>query len=263
VYANANVVQISPASTNPAFTDHAASRGWTNVLRTAGRDDAQGVVAGEFLAETYRGKNVAIVHDGSTYGKLTAESTTRAMNAGGVREVMSETIGQGDKDFSTLISALKSAKVDAVYLGTYHTEGALIIRQARAAGLGAQFIGADAFVTSEFWSIAGDAGEGMLMTFAPDPRRHEAARDVVARFRAQGIDPEGYTLYTYAAFEVWAEAVRRAGTTDAANVAAALRQNTYTTVLGDLRFDAKGDVIDPAYVFYRWSTGRYSEVPAS
>lgn len=261
VYAENNVLQMTPASTNPAFTEGAAEKGWKNIFRTCGRDDAQGVVAGKFLAEKYAGKKVAIVHDKSTYGKGIADETKKAMNAAGLQEAMYEAINQGDKDYSALISKFKEAKIDAVYLGTYHTEGGLITRQAREQGLNAQIVGEDAFVTNEFWTITGDTGEGVLMTFAPDPRKFEAAKEVVDKFKAQGFDPEGYTLYTYAALQVWAEAVKQSGTTDPKTLGEILRKNTYKTVLGDLKFDDKGDIVNPVYVFYKWSKGQYAEIP--
>ncbi len=262
VYAENNVLQMTPASTNPAFTEGAAEKGWMTVFRTCGRDDAQGLVAGKFLSEKYAGKNVAIIHDKSTYGKGIADETKKAMNAGGLQEAMYEAINQGDKDFSALISKMKDSKIDAMYLGTYHTEGGLITRQAREQGLNAQIVGEDAFVTNEYWTITGDTGEGVLMTFAPDPRKFDAAKEIVEKFKAQGYDPEGYTLYTYAAFQVWADAVKQTGTTDPKTLAGILRKNTYSTVLGDLKFNEKGDIVNPIYVFYKWSAGKYEEIPA-
>jgi branched-chain amino acid transport system substrate-binding protein len=263
VYAENGVLQMSPASTNPAFTEGAAEKGWTTVFRTCGRDDAQGVVAGKYLAEKFAGKAVAIVHDKSTYGKGIADETKKAMNAAGLQEAMYEAINQGDKDFSALISKMKGANIEAIYLGTYHTEGGLITRQAREQGLNAQIIGEDAFVTNEFWTITGDTGEGVLMTFAPDPRKFDTAKAIVEKFKAGGYDPEGYTLYTYAAFQAWAEAVKAAGTTDAAKLGEALRAGDYKTVIGDLKFDNKGDIVDPVYVFYKWTNGKYEELPAA
>ncbi len=56
----------------------------------------------------------------------------------------------------------------------------------------------------EFWTIAGTAGEGMIFTFAPEPRNIPAAKAVVEKFKAAGYDPEGYTLYTYAAIQEYA-----------------------------------------------------------
>ncbi|MSP82100.1 MAG: branched-chain amino acid ABC transporter substrate-binding protein [Alphaproteobacteria bacterium] len=261
VYAEGNVLQITPSSTNPALTDAAAASGWTHVFRTCGRDDAQGLVAGKLMAEKYAGKAVAIIHDKSTYGKGIADETKKAMNANGLQEAMYEAINQGDLDYSALISKMKAANIEAIYAGLYHTEAGLLIRQAREQGLMAQLISEDALVTSEFWAIAGEAAEGTIMTFAPDPRKLESGKDIVARFTAEGYDPEGYTLYTYAAFQVWAAAVNAVGTVDAVAVSAAIRGKSYDTVLGSLAYDDKGDVSNSQYVWYLWSKGEYAETP--
>ncbi len=210
VYNDAGILQITPASTNPALTDDAAKKGWNNVFRTCGRDDAQGKVAGTWLAQHYKGKNVAILHDKTTYGKGLADETKKAMNAAGVNEAMYEAITKGDKDFSALVSKMKQAKIDAIYFGGYATEAGLIVRQARDQGLKAQFVSGDAMVTEEFWKITGPAGEGAMMTFAPDPRKVPAAKAIVDRFQAQGYNPEGYTLYTYAAVQAFAAAAEKA-----------------------------------------------------
>jgi branched-chain amino acid transport system substrate-binding protein len=260
VYAEEGILQITPASTNPAFTEDAAAKGWTTVFRTCGRDDAQGLVAGKLLASKYKDVPIAIIHDKSTYGKGIADETKKALNAAGVTEAMYEAINQGDKDYSALITKMKAANIGAIYGGIYHTEAALLVRQAREQGLSAQLVGEDAYVTNEFWSIAGDAGEGVLMTFGPDPRNMASAKAVVDRFKADGYDPEGYTLYTYAAFQVWKAAVEKAGTTDAQAVADQIHGKVFPTVLGHLSFDEKGDIKNPAYVWYAWSKGAYSEI---
>jgi branched-chain amino acid transport system substrate-binding protein len=262
VYHEAGILQITPASTNPALTEGAAEKGWGTVFRTCGRDDAQGIVAGKLLLEKYKDTPIAIIHDNSTYGKGIADETKKALNGGGVTEAMYEAINQGDKDFSALITKMKQANIGAIYAGLYHTEAALLVRQAREQGLNAQLIGEDAFVTNEFWTISGDAGEGTLMTFGPDPRKMESAKDVVEKFKAQNYDPEGYTLYTYAAFQVWKAAVEKAGTTDAEAVAAEIHGKVFPTVLGHLTFDEKGDITNPAYVWYIWSKGQYAETGA-
>jgi branched-chain amino acid transport system substrate-binding protein len=260
VYAESGILQITPASTNPALTEDAAKKGWNHVFRTCGRDDAQGIVAGNYLAKNYKGKNVAIIHDKSAYGKGLADETKKAMNAAGLKEAMYEAITQGDKDFSALISKMKQAKVDVIYLGGYHTEAGLIVRQAREQGLNALMMSGDALVTDEYWKITGPAGEGTLMTFAPDPRKLAAAKDMVAKFKAQGYDPEGYTLYSYAAIQVWAEAVKNTKSLKTADLSKALKGAEYKSVIGPLKFDAKGDIVDPVYVFYVWKNGKYAEM---
>jgi branched-chain amino acid transport system substrate-binding protein len=260
VYNEAGILQMTPASTNPALTDDAAKKGWDNVFRSCGRDDVQGGVAGKYLADHLKGKNVAIVHDKTAYGKGVADETKKAMNAAGLNEVMYEAITQGDKDFSALISKMKHANIDAIYYGGYQTEAGLVVRQARDQGLKAQFIGADALMTEEFWKITGPSGEGTLMTFPPDPRNVPAAKAVVDKFTAEGYNPEGYTLYTYAAIQAFAAAADKAKSLKVDDLSKALKSITLDTVVGPLSWDKKGDVTEPRYVFYVWKGGKYAEM---
>lgn len=253
VYAEANIVMISPSSTNPTLTD----RNLKNVFRVCGRDDQQGVVAAEFINTKYKGKKVAILHDKSAYGEGLAKEVQKALAAGGGKEVLFEAITPGEKDYSTVVSKIKKAKADLVYLGGYHPEAGLIVKQLREQGSKAVLMGADALISKEFWQVAGDAGEGTIATFSPDPRKDAANAELIARYKAENFEPEGYTLYSYAAFEAYSQAAAKAGSVKTDDVIAALKGNTFKTVLGEISFDDKGDPKLPGYVIYQWSKGDY------
>jgi len=260
VYAENGMLQISPASTNPLLTDDAAKNGWTNVFRVCGRDDAQGRVAGTYLLAHFKGKPIAIVQDKTAYGKGLADETKKTINAAGVTEALYESVNQGDKDFSALVSKMKEAKIAAIFYGGYFTEAGLLIRQAKEQGLDAVLMGGDALASEEYWKITGDTGQKTLMTFSPDPRNMDSAKAAVAEFKAQGYDPEGYTLYTYAAIEVFAQAATKAGSVKEDAVAKIMRAQKFDTVIGTIGFNAKGDVIGPDYVVYVWQNGKYAEI---
>jgi branched-chain amino acid transport system substrate-binding protein len=253
VYSEEDILQISPASTNPKLTDE----GGPNVFRVCGRDDQQGIVAGNFLARHYGGKKIAILHDKTAYGKGLADETKKQLNKNGYKEAMYEAYTAGEKDYSALVSKMKSVGVDVFYLGGYHTEAGLMVRQAREQGYGVQLVSGDALVTDEFWKITGDAGAGTLMTFSPDPRKNPEAAPVVKKFRDGGYEPEGYTLYTYGAIQAWAQAAEAAGSTDTGKLISSLRTGQFNTVLGNIGFDKVGDVTAPGYVWYEWKNGTY------
>src|SRR5262245_59598583 len=258
-YAEAGTLQITPASTNPLFTE----RKLWNTFRVCGRDDQQGAVAGEYIAKNFKGKNIAVIHDKTTYGKGLADETKKALNKAGVKEKLYEAYNKGDKDFTALVSKLKLNKIDLVYVGGYHQEAGLILRQMRDQGLQTILMAGDALADKEFASITGPAAEGVLFTFGPDPRKKPTAAEIVAKFKAKNIDPEGYTLYTYAAFQVWSEAVKKAGTTDAKKVAATIKGGTWDTVLGKISYTPKGDITQLDYVVYKWDAkGNYAEIPS-
>src|SRR5215211_7857671 len=256
-YADGNVLQITPASTNPLFTE----RKLWNVARVCGRDDQQGLVAAEYIVKNYKGKNVAILNDKTTYGKGLADETKLVLNKSGFTEKMFESYNKGDKDFNSIVSRLKRDNIDLVFVGGYHQEAGLILRQMRDQGLKTVLMAGDALNDKEFASIAGPAAEGVLFTFGPDPRNKATAKAVVDKFKAKKIDPEGYTLYTYAAMQVWTQAAAKANTTDAKKVSDTIKGGTWDTVLGKLSFDAKGDIKVIDYVVYKFDAkGGYAEI---
>ncbi len=253
IYEKARVLMISPASTSPQLTDEGGSQ----VFRVCGRDDQQGIVAGDYLADEWAGKKIAILHDDSTYGKGLADATKKQLNQRGITEAMYEVYKPGKADYSTVIAKMQAVGIEVVYIGGYSTEAGLMIRQASEQGYPVQLVGGDGLTNEDFWQIADSAGEGTLVTFGPDPRNNLAADSAVATFRSQGFEPVGYTLYAYAAVQVWAQAVENAGTTNLNSVINYLQNHEFDTVLGSIEFDSKGDVTIPGYVWYVWKNGRY------
>ena len=260
VYIEEGILQITPASTNPSFTDDPAAKGISTIMRTCGRDDQQGVFAGTWIAKHYEGKNVAVLDDKSTYGAGLAEQTAMNMESSGLKPALRDTYTAGDKDFSALISKMKDAKIDAVYIGGYHPDAALMMRQAREQGFKAEFISGDAMNTAEFWSISGPAGEGMRFSNAADAQLLPSAKEVVKEFMAENYKPEGYTLSTYAALQAFAQAANGAGSTDGEKMADWLRKNGASTVMGDLNWDDKGDLTKSTYAWYLWHDGEYNQI---
>jgi len=254
IFNEEGVLMISPSATNPQLTEQKLN----TVFRTCGRDDQQGKAIADYILKNDKSAAVAIIDDKTAYGHGIAEEVKRSLNKGGVTEKMRWSVTRGERDYASLIAKLKENNVDIVFFGGYHTEAGLIVRQMRDAGLTSLFIGDDDLTTREFWSITGTAGEGAMMSFTPDPRQLPEASDAVARIRARGFEPEGLTLYSYAAVQALVEAIKRAGSVDATKTAAALHQGTYKTVVGDLAFDVKGDVTNPDYILYSWSKGDYA-----
>ncbi len=254
------ILQITPAATNPKVTE----RGMWNIFRTCGRDDQQGPVAGNIIADKFKGKKIAVVHDKTTYGQGLAEETRKAMNAKGLKEVLYEGVNVGDKDYSALVSKIKAARADLVYWGGLHDTGGLILRQLRDQGVQATFMGADGITDDEFAVIAGPGAEGTLMTFSPDPRNNPANKAIIEVFRKKGFEPQAYTLYSYAAVQVIKQAAEAAKSLDPKKVAEVMHSGkVFNTVLGDISFDKKGDVTGytiggkkkDRYVLYVWKKG--------
>ena len=249
IYEDEGILMITAASTSPDIT----SRGYELVFRTIGLDSLQGPTAGNFIADTIKPKNVSVIHDKQQYGEGIATAVKETLEKKGVKVGLFEGINAGDKDFSSMISKLKQENVDFVYYGGYHPELGLLLRQAKEKGLNVRFMGPEGVGNKEISAIAGPASEGLLVTlpqsFDQDPRNQK----LVDAFKAKKQDPSGpFVFPAYAAVQVIAEGIEKAGSTDTAKVAEALRSNTFETPTGNLSFDEKGDLKDFNFVVYEW-----------
>jgi branched-chain amino acid transport system substrate-binding protein len=250
VYVDNGVLFISPSATNPKVTE----RGLWDAFRTCGRDDQQGKLWADLALGDLKDKKIAIIHDKTPYGKGLADAAKGFMNAGGKKEVLYEGVNVGEKDYSAIVSKLKAAGAEYLMWGGLHTEAGLIVRQMRDQGMTTVLISGDGITDAEFASIAGPGAEGTLMSFGPEPRNNPAAKDVVAAFKAKGIEPEGYTLYSYAGMQIIKAAIEKANSADPHKVADVMHSGmTFKTVLGDIAYDAKGDRTSMDFVWYIWA----------
>ncbi len=255
VYTDAGIVEITPASTNPKYTDD----GTAFTFRTCGRDDQQGKVAAEYIDKHFKGEKIAVLDDNSTYGKGIADQVRLNLAKLGIPVAYNASYTAGDKDYTAIISRMKQAGIGLVYLGGYYADTGLIVRQGAAQGFTPNYFSEDAAATQQFWDTSGPAGEGVLLTFPPPAEKGSAAAKVVAELTAAKEDPTGYVLYSYATIQVWAEAAKKAHSISGPVVAAELKSGgPWPSVLGPISFNGKGDVVNAAYAIYKFHDGNYS-----
>ena len=260
VYADAGVIMVTPGSTNPQVTE----RGLDAVFRMCGRDDQQGIVAGDYIVDVLKGKKVAVINDKDTYGKGLADATSAQLTKRGVKPILEEGLTRGEKDFSALVTKIRSTGADVVFFGGLHPEAGPLVRQLREAGLkDVRFVSDDGVVTDELVSTAGGPQyvEGVYMTFGADPRLLPESKEVVDQFRKAGTEPEGYTLYAYASVQALADAFNGAKSNKGEDAAKWLKANPVKTVMGEKVWDSKGDLKVSDYVMYQWDKdGKYHQL---
>jgi branched-chain amino acid transport system substrate-binding protein len=260
IYDEAGIIAITPGSTNPAVTE----RGLGAMFRMCGRDDQQGIVAGDYIVDVLKGKKVAVLHDKDTYGQGLADATKAQLVKRGVTPVLYEGLTRGEKDFSAVVTKIRAAGADVVYFGGLHPEAGPLVKQLRTEGLkDVKFMSDDGIVTDELVTTAGGPQyvDGVLMTFGADPRLLPDSKTVVDEFRKKGTEPEGYTLYAYASVQTLAAAFNGAKSNKGEDAAKWLKANKVQTVMGEKTWDAKGDLKISDYVVYQWDKdGKYHQL---
>jgi branched-chain amino acid transport system substrate-binding protein len=256
IYETADILMISPSSSHPRLTEE----GRLNVFRLYGRDDDQGRLAGDFLAEHWARQRIAILHDGSTYGEGLAIEARKQLRARGVTEAIYALYKPNAADYTDLVEQMEAAEIDVLYVGGYGPDAGRILRTARERGNGLRLVGGDGLGMDEFWTIAGRAGEGTIFSGQREPSTLPGAADVLAEFRARGLGTRSGGLAYYAAVQVWAQAVERAGTLKLAAVAETLREKRFKSVLGPVAFDREGDLRGASWQWKVWSKGAHTSL---
>jgi branched-chain amino acid transport system substrate-binding protein len=243
IYHEAGIIQISPPSSNPKLTE----RGYPMLYRIITRDDQQGVFVADYLKNVAKAQRVAIIHDKTTYGQGLADETRKAMEKLGLKPVSFEAITRGEKDFTPVVTKLRTVNPDYTYFTGYYSEGGILVRQFRDLGVPGIFLAGDANQDPVFIETAGRASEGVLMSTAPLPEQLPVAAEFLKKFTAKyGPNPGPFVHYAYDAFNILFTSMERAGkeTTNPKAVNAELKKvKNYKGASGTITFNEKGDVL--------------------
>ena len=254
LYARAGVVQISTQSTSLALTE----MNIPSVFRLIGRDDRQGVAAAELVAKRWPRARLAVIDDGEVFGKGLAENVVQGLAAHGLRPQFRQTYVGGASSYGDIVARLGRDKIELLYIAGYTEDIGLLLRQIRAAGISTQVLAGDPGGSDAVRLVAGTAVDGLLFSFPRDPLSYPEVPSLVAAAKAKGVQFDKFAVVNYAALQVWQEAVKRSGSFEGVKVAEELHRGRFGTVIGEVAFDAKGNVGAPQsdWVWYRWRGGK-------
>jgi branched-chain amino acid transport system substrate-binding protein len=240
VYNEAGLVQITPASTNPDLS----KQGFATFFRIAATDDVQGPQGASFAVTKQGFKKIYVIDDKTTYGKGLADEFEKEARKLGAEILGHESITQGDKDFTPLLTKIKPLAPELIYYGGIYPEGALLLRQARALDVKSTFMGGDGIATPTFTELATkEIAEGTFATMVGgDMHKVPAAGAFIALYEKK-FGPLGqWSAYGYDAANILMEASRKAGSKDRAAVLKAMREiPEFKGITGTVVFDEKGD----------------------
>ncbi len=254
-YNAANIVSISPASTNPRLTQ----QGYKTVFRVCGTDDQQGGVAAEFVLKTVKPKRVAVLHDKTTYGQGLADYFKKAVETQ-VPVVFYDGIQTRDPDYKAVLTSMKQKNPDVYFFGGVYPEAGRLVRQAKEVGLNIPMITGDGVYDPTFIAIAGKSAEGTYVTFGKDPSGLPTSKTFNEKYTAKYGAPGPYSIYAYDAANIILTAIQQTGTTDGLKLAEYISRNTFKGAFGDISFDKNGDVTKAPYVVWQVRDGKFVQV---
>jgi branched-chain amino acid transport system substrate-binding protein len=257
LYQSMNLVVITPTASEQSLT----TQGYTNFFRVNANDAVQAAVAAGFLVNELSARRVAVIHNDTEYGQGLATSLINELESRGATVAVNLQVTEGQSLYAEEVERLAQSQADAVYYAGYEIEAPYLRAAIVEARLDLPFLASDgAFLGATIDESAGTA-EGMYVSaFAPSPRNVADAQWFEAYQAVEYRNPDTYSVNGYVAMQALAEAVRDADSFEREAVAEALRDNTIDTLLGDLTFEADGDLVNPKIWIYQVQNEEFAQV---
>jgi branched-chain amino acid transport system substrate-binding protein len=257
IYHNAGLVQISPATTATLFT----RQKFPGVFRVVANDAKLGGALGKYAVGTLKVKSIAVIDDRTTYGQGVAAEFARGAKGPGVKIVDKQFTTASATDFTAILTAIRAKKPDLVFFGGMDAVAGPMLKQMRALGIEARFMGGDGMCTEALGRLAGPAvGEGKVVCAEAGGvkgAQEQKMADFRARFKQKtGIEVQLYAPYVYDAVMVMASAMQNAKSADPARYLPELKKIKYEGVTGTIQFDPAGDILNGALTLYTYKGGK-------
>jgi branched-chain amino acid transport system substrate-binding protein len=254
VYNDAGIV-MSTVGTNPKVTQG----GYKNVFRMVASDNQLGSAMAVYAARQLKLRTVGVIDDRTAYGQGVASEFVKQAKASGLTVAGHEFTSEKASDFSAILTALKTRKIDAIFFGGYAPQGAPMARQMRALGLkDVKLLGGDTLCSPEMAKLGGDAvganvlcaqGGAILEKQAAGPAFQKRYKD---RYKQA---PDVYAASFYDQTMFMAQSMKSANSTDPSVVAMAMHASSYKGVVGTYAYDAAGNMKQSAVTVYTFKNG--------
>ena len=267
ILAQQNIVQVSPANTNPTLTlgDSPTTdpkRPYRSYFRLATTDLIQGPFAAEYLVQKAGKRSIAVIDDGKTYGANLADQFSAKAQALGAKIIARQKVGEKDTDFSGVFGKIRPLNPDAVYYGGEYPVAGPLSKQLGDAGMAVPLMGGDGIVDQQYVALGGRQGDLATSVGAP-VESLPSAKQFTDDYKAAGFT-EGYTIcgaVTYDATNVIIAAVAKAlqGHGWSVDVRRNVIDNVQATRLdgttGPIAFDQYGDTTSKVLTTYQVKGG--------
>jgi branched-chain amino acid transport system substrate-binding protein len=230
-------------------------------FRMAVQDAQIGILMGDLMAQKLNAKKVAILYPNNDFGKGLAEVVNSQLQKNNVTVTSSQAYLATDKDFSALLTVIKSQGVDALAVCGTYTDGGLITKQAGELGLTVPIVSGPGFYSPRFIDIAGkNAEKAIFLNAFVSTNPAPAVQGFVAKYKEKyGVAPDTFAALGYDQMYVIAKAMEKAaekGAITRENVREAMAATNYVGVTGTVTFNDKGDWVRP-YLYLTVRNGQF------
>jgi branched-chain amino acid transport system substrate-binding protein len=258
IYKDANIVQITPSATTAALTQ----QGYKTTYRLTANDATQGPALAIYAAKTLKIKSVAVVDDSSAFGKGLADEFEKTAKSLGLRVTSRSATHDKATDFRAILTTIKGENPDVILYGGMDSTGGPFAKQAGQLALRAKILMGDGACTYQLPQLAGKATNkvvcsqpGVTLDAMPGGSAFQSMYE--KRF---GLPVQIYAPASYDAVNVIVNAMKRANSTQSANILAAMPATDVKGVTGEITFDSKGDLNRRVISMYDYKNGHKTRI---
>ncbi|MFZ9558145.1 MAG: branched-chain amino acid ABC transporter substrate-binding protein, partial [Limnohabitans sp.] len=258
LYNDAGIPQISPSATNPKYT----RQGFKTAFRVVADDVHLGGLLGRYATKDLKGQAIAVIDDRTAYGQGVADEFEKAVKAAGGKVIGREFTSDKATDFMPILTTLKGKKPDIIFFGGMDAVAGPMLKQMKALGIQAKFMGGDGICTAELAKLAGDAMADAQVVCAEaggvDGALKKGMEDFAVRYKKRfNTDVQIYAPYVFDAVNVMVDAMVKSNSADPAKYLPTLAKTTgYKGVTGTIGFDEKGDIKNGALTLFTYKAGK-------
>lgn len=257
IYKDLPLVVISATASEQSLTE----RNYDNFFRVNANDAVQARVCADFLVDRLGASSVAVLYNNTEYGRGLATSLIENLNRRGVDVALQIEVEEGQSFYTKEVEQIRAAAPGAIFYAGYEIEAPYLRAALVEAGVTAPMLASDGAFLAATIDEANGAAEGMYVTaFAPSPRNVADSRWIEAYQAVEYRNPDTYSVNGYIAMQVLAEAVRKANSFERAAVVNSLRSERFDSLLGALRFEPDGDLVDPKIWVYQVVNNEFVQV---
>ena len=246
IYDEGGLMMLSPASTN---ADFAKDSQWA--FRNIFNDRFQGQTIARYIKNQLGLNKVAVFYDNDSYGSPLKDFFSEEAEKLGLEIVVKEAYEKETIDFSPQLTKIKKLNPEIIFVAGLYAHGGRIVAKARELGIGTQIIGSDGLFSADFIKLAGEAGEGTIISCPfVEELAGEKGKAFSDKFKSEyNEEPDAWAVLTYDAVKMVYEVIDKAGTDRKAIRDAMAEINTpekaFQGVGGPVYFDENGDCKKP------------------
>jgi branched-chain amino acid transport system substrate-binding protein len=211
------------------------------------------------MAQNPKPKTISLAAADAEFGRNVCDGARQNAKAAGLQIVYDRTYPPGTADFAPIVRAIQATNPDIAVFCSYPLDSVGLVRSINEIGFKPKMVGG-AMVGLQATAIKRQLGPLLngisnYETWVPAktmdyPGVNEFLAKYQARAGAEGVDPLGYYLGTwgYAYAQLLEQAIKGANTVNEDKLAEYFRANTFKTIMGDVKFGAKGEWVESRFV---------------